>query len=65
MWRRPIVCSSVQSRAERVVQGRSRSVLVEALFSLMVICQYGGEEDRWPAFEEAMARTEGIPSSSI
>ena len=36
-------------------------VLAEALHSLLMVCTYGGEEDLWRPFEDAMARTEGIP----
>ena len=36
-------------------------VLAEALHSLLMVCTYGGEEHLWQPFEDAMARTEGIP----
>ena len=36
-------------------------VLAEALHSLLMVCTYGSEEDLWQPFEDAMARTEGIP----
>ena len=36
-------------------------VLAEALHSLMMVCTYGGEEDLWRPFEDAMARSDGIP----
>src|SRR5207302_7789251 len=36
-------------------------VVAEALNSLLMVCTYGGEEDLWQPFEDAMARTEGIP----
>jgi DNA-binding CsgD family transcriptional regulator len=36
-------------------------VLAEALHSLLMVCTFGWEEDLWRPFEDAMARTEGIP----
>jgi DNA-binding CsgD family transcriptional regulator len=36
-------------------------ILAEALNSLLMVSTYGGEEDFWQPFEDAMARTEGIP----
>ncbi len=35
--------------------------LAEALFSLLLVCTYGAEEQLWQPFDEAMARTHGIP----
>lgn len=36
-------------------------VVAEALYSLMMVCRYGGEEDLWQSFEDAMARSLSIP----
>ena len=36
-------------------------VIAQALHSLLMVCTYGGKEDLWRPFEDAMARTEGIP----
>jgi DNA-binding CsgD family transcriptional regulator len=36
-------------------------VVAEALNFLMIVCTYGAEEHLWQPFEDAMARTEGIP----
>ncbi len=36
-------------------------VLAEALHSLLMVCTYGSEEKLWEPFEDAMARTDGIP----
>ncbi len=36
-------------------------VLAEALHSLLMVCTWGSDEDLWRPFEDAMARTEGIP----
>jgi DNA-binding CsgD family transcriptional regulator len=36
-------------------------VLAEALYSLMMVCSYGGEDEFWRPFEDAMARSDGIP----
>jgi DNA-binding CsgD family transcriptional regulator len=36
-------------------------VLAEALQSLLLVCMYGYEEDLWPPFEAAMARSDAIP----
>jgi len=36
-------------------------VVAEALYSLMMVCRYGGEEDLWQSFEDAMARSVSIP----
>jgi DNA-binding CsgD family transcriptional regulator len=36
-------------------------VLAEALDSLLMVCTYGGDEDLWRPFEDAIARAEGIP----
>jgi len=36
-------------------------VLAEALHSLLMVCTYGWGEELWRPFEDAMARTEGIP----
>ena len=36
-------------------------VVAEALHSLLMVCTYGWKEDLWRPFEDAMARTEGIP----
>jgi DNA-binding CsgD family transcriptional regulator len=36
-------------------------VVAEALHSLLMVCTFGWEEDLWRPFEDAMARTEGIP----
>src|SRR5262249_6000491 len=35
--------------------------VAEALYSLLTVCAYAGEEHLWQPFEDAMARTEGIP----
>ena len=43
------------------VQDARDPVLAEALNSLLMVCTYGGEEDLWQPFEDAMARTVGIP----
>ena len=45
---------------EGVIDARD-PILAEALFSLLLVCTYGGEEQLWQPFEEAMARTQGIP----
>jgi DNA-binding CsgD family transcriptional regulator len=36
-------------------------VLAEALHSLLMVCTYGSEEELWRPFEDAIARTDGIP----
>ena len=36
-------------------------VTAEALYSLMMVCSYGGDEELWRPFDEAIAATEGIP----
>jgi DNA-binding CsgD family transcriptional regulator len=36
-------------------------VFAEALYSLLMVCAYGSREDLWQEFDDAMARTEGIP----
>ena len=36
-------------------------VLAEALYSLLMVCIYGGEEHLWEPFEAAMARSDGVP----
>jgi DNA-binding CsgD family transcriptional regulator/tetratricopeptide (TPR) repeat protein len=36
-------------------------VLAEALYSLMMVCSYGGSEELWQPFEAALARSDGIP----
>jgi DNA-binding CsgD family transcriptional regulator len=36
-------------------------VLAEALHSLLMVCTYGSDADLWQPFEDAMARTKGIP----
>ena len=36
-------------------------VLAEALYSLMMVCSYGGSEELWQPFEAALARSEGVP----
>ncbi len=36
-------------------------VVAEALYSLMWVCRYGGEEDLWQSFEDEMARSVSIP----
>ena len=36
-------------------------VLAEALYCLLLVCMYGGEEHLWPPFEAAMARSDRIP----
>jgi DNA-binding CsgD family transcriptional regulator len=36
-------------------------VLAEALHSLMMMCIYGGEEDLWRPFEDALSRSDRIP----
>ena len=36
-------------------------VIAEALFSLMMVSTYGGDQDLWQSFEDAMARSVAIP----
>jgi DNA-binding CsgD family transcriptional regulator len=36
-------------------------VVAEALHSLLMVCTYGWEKDLWRPFEDAIARTQGIP----
>ena len=36
-------------------------VVAEALYSLMMVCSYGGREDLWQPFADALARSDGIP----
>jgi len=36
-------------------------VLAEALHSLMMVSSYGGEESLWRSFEDAIARSQGVP----
>jgi DNA-binding CsgD family transcriptional regulator len=43
------------------VQDARDPVFAEALHSLLMVCTYGWDEDLWRPFEDAMARTEGIP----
>ena len=51
----------------RAIEGREGvidagdPILAEALFSLLLVCTYGAQEQLWQPFEEAMARTNGIP----
>jgi len=45
----------------RQAQDAQDPVLAEALHSLLIVCTYGGEEDLWQPFEDAMARAERIP----
>jgi len=54
-----LLVGAIESR-EGVLDARD-PVLAEALNSLLMICTYGGNEDLWQPFEDAMARSEGIP----
>ncbi len=36
-------------------------VVAEALYSLMMVCSHGGEEDLWEPFEATIARSDGVP----
>ena len=36
-------------------------VVAEALYSLLLVCSYGWDDELWRPFEVAMARTEGVP----
>jgi DNA-binding CsgD family transcriptional regulator len=54
-----LLVGAIESR-EGVKDARDRA-LAEALYSLLMVCAHGGEEHLWQPFEDAMARTEGIP----
>ena len=54
-----LLVGAIESREG--VQDARDPVLAEALYSLLMVCTYGGEEHLWQPFEDAMARTEGIP----
>jgi DNA-binding CsgD family transcriptional regulator len=54
-----LLVGAIESR-EGVLDARD-PIVAEALHSLLMVCTYGWEEDLWRPFEEAMARTEGIP----
>jgi DNA-binding CsgD family transcriptional regulator len=53
-----LLVGAIESRQGRL--DARDPVLAEALHSLLMVCTYG-EEELWRPFEEAMARTEGIP----
>jgi len=54
-----LLVGAIESR-EGVLDARD-PVIAEALHSLLMVCTYGWKEDLWRPFEEALARTEGIP----
>ena len=54
-----LLVSAIEGR-QGVLDARD-PVLAEALYSLLMVCIYGGQEDLWRPFENAMTRTEGIP----
>ena len=58
---RPSCAGRVRSRAARAILDARDPVVAEALYSLMMVCTYGGEEDLWRSFEDAMARSDAIP----
>jgi DNA-binding CsgD family transcriptional regulator len=54
-----LLVGAIEGR-EGVLDARD-PILAEALNSLLMVSTYGGEEDYWQPFEDAMARTKGIP----
>jgi DNA-binding CsgD family transcriptional regulator len=54
-----VLVGAIESR-QGVLDARD-PVIAEALNSLLMVCTYGGQEDLWRPFEDAMARTDGIP----
>ena len=54
-----VLVGAIDSR-EGILDARD-PVLAEALHSLMMVCTFGGSEDLWRPFEEAIARAEGLP----
>jgi DNA-binding CsgD family transcriptional regulator len=54
-----LLVGAIESR-EGVIDARD-PVVAEALHSLLMVCTYGWKEDLWRPFENAIARTEGIP----
>ena len=54
-----LLVRAIESR-EGILDARD-PVLAEALYSLLMVCTYGWDEDLWRPFEDAMARTQGIP----
>jgi DNA-binding CsgD family transcriptional regulator len=54
-----LLVGAIEGR-EGVLDARD-PILAEALNSLLMVSTYAGEEDFWQPFEDAMARTEGIP----
>jgi DNA-binding CsgD family transcriptional regulator len=54
-----LLVGALESR-DGVIDARD-PVVAEALHSLLMVCTYGWEENLWRPFEDAMARTEGLP----
>ena len=54
-----LLVGAIESR-EGVIDARD-PVVAEALHSLLMVCTYGWEDNLWRPFEDAMARSEGIP----
>jgi DNA-binding CsgD family transcriptional regulator len=54
-----LLVGAIEGR-QGVLDGRD-PVLAEALTSLLMVCSFSGDEDLWGSFEDAMARTEGVP----
>jgi DNA-binding CsgD family transcriptional regulator len=54
-----LLVGAIEGRAG-VSDARDPAV-AEALYSLLMVCSYGGDEHLWQPFEDAIARTEGIP----
>jgi len=54
-----LLVGAIESRPG-VIDARDPAV-AEALYSLLMVCAYAGEEHLWQPFEDAMARTDGIP----
>ena len=54
-----LLVGAIESR-EGVIDARD-PVVAEALHSLLMVCTYGWKEDLWRPFENAIARTDGIP----
>jgi len=54
-----VLVAAIESRGGSL--DASDPVIAEALYSLMMVCRYGGEPDLWRSFEDALARSVSIP----
>ena len=62
MSRPPIVCSSLRSRAAKASWTLVILSSPRPSTPCMLVCRYGGEEDLWQSFEDAMARSDVDPA---